>query len=206
MKNTDFFHSAMLCLYLDIIMRVYIIRHGQDDDSVRGGWSNTSLTELGIDQAKNLAEEISDNYEKYNIGKIYSSDLLRARQTADIISSSLNNVDVIFEKELREVNNGALAGMKNEVAEVLYPNLYWRNLGWEESYPDGESPKDFYIRVSDYFSSFIKNVADYDKNILVVTHGGVINIIKSIVNNEKYSNKHKYSGIQSCKMDFFIEV
>lgn len=206
MKNIVSSPLVMRCLYLNPSMKIYIIRHGQDDNSVRGGWSNTSLTEFGVEQAKNLAEEISFNYKKYNIGKIYSSDLPRARQTADIVSSSLDNIDVIFEKNLREVNNGNLAGMKNETAEILYPHFYWRNLGYEESYPNGESPKDFYIRISSYFNSLMKEVANFDKNILIITHGGVINIIKSMVNNEKYSNKHKYSGIPSCKMDFFIEV
>lgn len=187
-------------------MKIYIVRHGQGDDSVRGGWSNTPLTEQGIEQVQCLAKEIHNNYLKYNIGIIFSSDLLRARQTAEIISSKLENVDVVFKEELREVNNGILSGMKNEIAESLYPNLYWRNLEWEESYPDGESPKEFYNRVSEYFDTFIKQIKSYDKNILIVTHGGVINIIKSIINNEEYSNKSKYQGVQSCKLDFVVEV
>lgn len=51
-------------------MICYLIRHGQDDDSVRGGWSDCPLTELGIQQSTELADNLSNDFEHYNIGKI----------------------------------------------------------------------------------------------------------------------------------------
>ena len=71
-------------------MKVYLVRHGQDDDSVRGGWSDCPLTELGIQQSTELADNLSNNFEHYNIGKIYSSDIVRAKQTATVIAEKLN--------------------------------------------------------------------------------------------------------------------
>ena len=108
-------------------MKIYITRHAQDDDSVRGGWSENSLTDLGVLESNSLADELSKNQNSYDIGKIYSSDLLRARQTAEIISDKLS-VGVEYISGFREVNNGALAGMDNLLADEKYPHFEQRNL------------------------------------------------------------------------------
>lgn len=186
-------------------MKIYLVRHAQDDDSVRGGWSNTQLTELGIKQSNKLADEIANNLSYYNIGKIYSSDILRAKQTATILAENLN-LPLELTSDFREVNNGDLAGMNNALADVKYPNLYWRKLDWNEQYPNGESPKEFYDRIFNAWRNFTRSVADYDKNILVVTHGGVINIIRCIIEGTQYSNKNKYQQIPSAEIALEIEV
>lgn len=182
-------------------MKIYIIRHGQDDDTVRGGWSDNGLIDLGFEQANALAENLKLNQSQYNIGKIISSDLKRAVQTAEIVADAL---DLIVEAtvDFREVNNGDLAGMNNEYADRLYPNLYWRKLEWNQQYPNGESPEEFYERIYKSWTNLIEKYRNYDKNILVVTHSGVINIIKTIINNEQYSNKNKYQSIKCCSIDF----
>lgn len=180
-------------------MIIYLVRHGQDDNSIRGGWSKHSLTDIGIKQSETLADELFKNNTKHKITKIYSSDLKRASQTANIIADKLNlNVDFI--PQFREVNNGDLAGLKNKIADEKYPNLYWRSLDWEQRYPNGESPKEFYERIKSAWESFVNSFSDDNGNIILVTHGGVINIIKAIVNNEEYSNKIKYEGIPSAKL------
>lgn len=186
-------------------MKIYIIRHGQDDASVRGGWSNTSLTALGIQQSNKLADELFQNQSEYNICKIYSSDLKRARQTAQIIADKLS-VPIEFISDFREVDNGELAGMDNHLAEEKYPNLYWRKLNWDEHYPNGESPKEFYERVSNAWEKFIKEISHYDKNVLLVTHGGVINIITCIIDGKEYSNKNKNQKIPSAQIAVEAEV
>lgn len=186
-------------------MKIFIVRHGQDDDSVRGGWSNAPLTETGVQQSIDLAEIIYNNAAQYNIGKIFSSDIIRASRTANIMAEKLN-LPVYSMPEFREVNNGDLAGLKNILAEEQYPNLYWRNLEWEEHYPNGESPKEFYDRVSNAWEKLKKSSVSYDKNILLVTHGGVINIIGCIVEGKTYSNKETYQGIPSAKIALRIEV
>lgn len=84
-------------------MKIYIARHGQDDDSVRGGWSDCSLTDLGVKQSVDLADEILSKSDEYNIGMIVSSDIIRAKQTALIISEKLS-VPVKYDMDFREVN------------------------------------------------------------------------------------------------------
>ena len=62
-------------------MRIFLVRHGKDDGNYRGGWSLVPLTEEGINQVKKLAEFLNTQKDYYNIEKIISSDLERARQT-----------------------------------------------------------------------------------------------------------------------------
>lgn len=180
-------------------MIIYLVRHGQDDNSYRGGWSNLPLTNMGIKQSKKLANALYKNREKYNIKKIYSSDLKRAEQTAKIIADKLK-VSIDFIPQFREVNNGDLAGMNNETADKQYPGLYWRLMEWENHYPNGESPKEFYERIKLAWKCFINSLGKTDGNVILVTHGGVINVIKTLVNRQKYSNKEKYEGIPCAKL------
>lgn len=186
-------------------MKVYIARHGQDDDSVRGGWSDLPLTLFGIEQSQKFAEILFENKDRYNIGKIFSSDLKRAVQTAEIISDRFG-IEIELLPDFREVDNGDLAGLKNEIAGLIYPNFYWRNLDWSEKYPNGESPREFFERVSFAWKEFLDKNRFYDKNILLITHGGVINIIKCLAKGEIYSNKNQYQSLPCADICFEYEI
>ena len=178
-------------------MKIYLVRHGTDDNTVRGGWSNHPLTDEGLKQSEELAEKLKENNCDAEI--IYSSDLFRARQTAEILAQNLN-LEVEYYAEFREVNNGDLAGMNNDLANELYPNLYWRKLEWEQHYPNGESPKEFYERVKAAWGNLIN--ANY-KSIILVTHGGVINVILHLINSVDDSNKNNTYKIGTAD---YIEI
>lgn len=178
---------------------VFLARHGNEPGGFRGGWSSHGLDSLGEAQALALAEYLLENQGVYNIKKIYSSDLPRAMQTAQAVTDKLG-LPVIEKSGFREVNNGVLAGMANEEADRLYPNLYWKRLGWEEKYPKGESPKDFYGRVSSEWKSFLEDLKSGDENVLLITHGGVIQVILSILKGERYSNGKNFGSVSCCDL------
>ena len=157
-------------------MLLYIVRHGDPD------YKTDTLTERGKIQAEAVGKRIAAS----KIDRIFSSPLGRARQTAEILVQSLN-LAVEYKAEFREVNNGDLAGMNNDLANELYPNLYWRKFEWEQHYPNGESPKEFYERVK---AAWEKLINSNHKSIILVTHGGVINVIMHLVNGIEYSNKN----------------
>lgn len=105
---------------------IILMRHGADDDSRLGGWSNAKLSKVGIEQVRRASEQIT----QLNICHIFSSDLPRAKETAEIISKRLH-LNITFLEEFREANNGDLAGMLKEEAKAEYPGLYWSALDWE---------------------------------------------------------------------------
>lgn len=156
------------------------------------------LIEEGIEQSNKLAQYLKNMQNEYKIQKIISSDLNRAKQTADIINSELE-LPIEYTEKLREMNNGELAGMLNEDAEKLYPGVYYNTLEMDEKYPNGESPIEFYNRIAENFREIIDENKNLD-NIMLVTHSGVINIIYHIVTGKEWSNKKKNFRISNASL------
>lgn len=180
-------------------MKLYFVRHGKDNDRYRGGWSNLDLTPKGIEQAKHLARYLKENNNEYNITQIISSDLTRATTTANIIANELQ-LPIQKEFSLREINNGDLAGILNETAFQKYPGLFFSSLDMNETYPNGESPNDFYQRIKNWFYDFCtENIED---NVLIVTHGGVINIIYHLIKGIDGNNVHTAEEVLLGKCDY----
>lgn len=126
--------------------------------------------------------------EEQSVGAIYASDLPRAMETAEPIGRALG-LEIQPMAAFRETNNGAVAGMKHELAEKLYPGVYWSALGWEEKYAGGESPKEFYERIAGAWEELTGILKEKGENAVLVTHGGVIQVILSLVDGRSYSNK-----------------
>lgn len=168
-------------------MEIILVRHGDEIEGYRGGWSNISLSEEGIAKASKLAKYLKENVEKYKVSKIISSDLNRAKMTAEIISKELN-IDVSLDERLRENNNGLLAGMKHEDANKMFPGIFFNTLEFEQKFPGGESAKDFYERIEKSFYQILKE-NNNEERIMIVTHGGVASIILHILLDIPWSNK-----------------
>ncbi len=159
---------------------IYLLRHGEDDENYIGGWSNVELTKKGIKQIK----EISEVIQKLEIEAIYTSDIKRAIQTAQIIANKIN-IDVNQVSYLRELDKGKLTGMEVEVAKRDWKEYF--NLTICQKYPDGESMIDLYERVK-------KSIKYLKNNSLYVTHRGYINIIYFILNNRPIDmNKSQFN-------------
>ncbi|MCR4562674.1 MAG: histidine phosphatase family protein [Bacilli bacterium] len=162
---------------------LHLVRHGQDDTERVGGWSDNRLTPAGIDEIKYLRREIDDSY-----GLFVSSDLERTKETSDILNVKLH-MDIHYSESFREVNNGVLRNMLKRDFQIQYPGRYFSTLGMDESYPGGETPRQFFLRVEAAFLSLLQ--ANRGKKILLVTHGGVITVILCLLRGFPYSNKLK---------------
>jgi broad specificity phosphatase PhoE len=172
-------------------MELHLVRHGHHPDGFRGGWSQHGLTELGRAQAAALARRLAA--EGFTVDTLLTSDLPRARETAEIIAPALG-LPVRLAPEWRETNNGALAGMENEEAERRYPGLYWSTLAMEERYPGGgESPALFRDRIHWALESLQRKVVsgEVGPRVMVVTHGGVIRVVAALVRGIAWSNRLK---------------
>lgn len=183
-------------------MNIYFIRHGEDDEKYRGGWSELPLIQVGIDKANKLGKYLKKNMDKYRLEKIISSDLTRTRMTADIINTYLD-LPISIDERLRENNNGELAGMLNSEAIKKYPNCFFGSLGYDERFPGGESPHEFYDRVKKSFYELIEENNNV-KNLMIVTHAGVISIIYHIVTNLEWTNKEKTLKISKTSISKLI--
>jgi len=178
-------------------VKLIFVRHGKDDDRYRGGWSELDLLPEGREQAKALAAYLKEKRGEFEIARIVASDLPRAMTTAKMIGSELGIV-VEEEPQIRETNNGLLAGMENKIALERYPGLFFSSLGMDEPYPGGESPRQFYDRIAMWFRAFSAACAREEGNVLVVTHGGVINVIYHLVKGIEWSNREKPFRTEYC--------
>jgi len=181
-------------------MDLLVIRHGQSEADILKvieGRANYNLTELGHKQAEVMAKWVKENY---SINKIYSSPLNRAKQTAEHISK-VTGIKINFENDLMEWNNGLIAGLSREEADKKYPE--------QKKYPhtriyEQESYIDFRMRAEIILSKVI-NENDEEKTIVIVSHGGMINMLfKSFLEspiNSKISVKSSDTGIHHWRIN-----
>ena len=152
-------------------MRLLIIRHGQSEAdliNVYEGRADFELTELGHKQAKQMSEFVKNHY---NISKIYSSPLKRAVQTANHLSEK-TGAKIFLDDRLMEFDNGLIAGLKKEMADIKYPAVL--NLSVNESVYGQESLMDFRLRADCFLTEFVKEI-DKKETVAIITHGGMIN-------------------------------
>ena len=180
-------------------MNILFVRHGKDSDQHRGGWSQLDLLPEGKREAKTLADYLVQHKEDDHFTKMITSDLKRAETTATILAETLQ-LSLEKESNLREMNNGDLAGMLNSEADQKFPRLYFRSLAMDEHYPNGESPREFYQRIKTWFQRFLQENNNSDETQIVVTHGGVINIIYHLVNQIEWTNKSNLFHVKHCSI------
>ena len=180
-------------------MNILFVRHGKDSDQHRGGWSQLDLLPEGKREAKMLADYLVQHKEDYHFTKMITSDLKRAETTATILAEVLQ-LPLEKESSLRETNNGDLAGMLNSEADQKFPRLYFRSLAMDKHYPNGESPREFYQRIKTWFQRFLQENDNSDETQIVVTHGGVINIIYHLVNQIEWTNKSNLFHVKHCSI------
>lgn len=85
------------------------MRHGEDDNTRLGGWSNAGLSHAGTEQVKKSAEKLIMG--NYNINHIFSSDLPRAKETAEIIADKLS-IEARFICEFRDKQRNSRGNVK----------------------------------------------------------------------------------------------
>lgn len=153
----------------------YIVRHGQTNWNILGktqGHGNSDLTEQGIVQARELAEDIT----KYPIDYIYSSDLGRAIQTAEILGEKLN-LEVQKTEGLREMGFGVWEGLLIDEIKKDYSDIYdiWRNDPHLVNIPKGETLQVIKERVDNFIEEI--NKKHENKHIIFVTHSITLRVM-----------------------------
>lgn len=158
------------------------------------------LTDRWIESAEKLAKYFAWNE---NIDMIFSSPILRARQTAEIISQKIfqNSSQIIFEKNLQEIDWGDATGMKIDEIPPSWSEVYLTN-PYFHKHPNGESFAELTIRANDIFSKIISQ--NFWKNIIIVSHAMLIAAIIAKLRNltlEVFSLKIENTAIIEYEFD-----
>lgn len=153
--------------------RLLLIRHGETDYNLNRrycGFSNPPLNVSGVLQAESLAKQLKD----FGVLAVYSSDLLRAAQTAATVFPK-HRIKTMM--DFRELNFGIFEGLNYSEIMERYPGLYqdWIRDPSNVLFPSGEEFGGFRKRVSSALAAIIS--LNRDKTIALITHSGPIRLI-----------------------------
>lgn len=150
-------------------MKIYLVRHGETTGDIEdryGGSYDDHLTELGRSQLEDTANKLVGK----GIEAIFTSTLIRAKESAEIISNKIG-VSVEVREGLRERDYGILTGLTKKEALEKYPEAVEMYKDQLKTPPDGEEFLNFQERVLDEF----KKITQENYNtVAVISHGGPI--------------------------------
>jgi 2,3-bisphosphoglycerate-dependent phosphoglycerate mutase len=169
-----------------IMAKLYLQRHLKSQWNLENrfsGWTNVPLCQAGIKSAKEISEKLVD----VKIDKVYTSPLIRNKETVLLILENLGtkNLPIVVDKALDERNYGELQGLNKDEVKKQYGEEQVQL--WRRSYniapPGGESLKDVYKRTTPFFKKYVVKDLKAGKNILLVaSHNSLRAIIKYIEN------------------------
>ena len=153
-------------------MKIYLVRHGETTGDIEdrvGGSYDDHLTEKGKNQLKETSKKLADK----NVEIIFSSPLIRAQESAEIISQDLD-CPINIVDGLKERHYGVITGLIKKDAKLKYPEALERHHDQSYTHPEGEPYQCFYDRVIDAF----KEVIDQGyQNFVILGHGGSLKCI-----------------------------
>jgi len=162
-------------------MKIYFVRHGESVANILQVFSNRGwkhgLTQEGEHQAALLAEKMRE----LSTQLLYTSPLLRAFQTANILSSSLG-IPLRVRNALPEFDCGILEGKSDLESWKLYDRLgkdWMVRKKWDAHINQGES----FLDVKNRFIPFIEHITKKhsDSNVILVGHGGTYRVMFPLI-------------------------
>jgi 2,3-bisphosphoglycerate-dependent phosphoglycerate mutase len=152
-----------------------LIRHGETDWNRElrfQGQVDVPLNAVGHEQARRVAQRLAG----VSAHHLYVSDLIRTRQTAEPVLQALP-LDHAADATLREQNFGLVDGMRVEDIKAQHPEAWasWIQFQEDFAFGGGESTRQFHTRVMDTVQRLA--AAHAGQTLLVVTHGGVLDMI-----------------------------
>ena len=155
---------------------IITIQHTQSvhhTNGMVGSWTDWELTELGIKQAKKIGEKLQKELQNRKL-TMYSSDLVRAKQTAENVGEYLG-ITPILRKELRERNLGKCCGKS---VQWLRENIEQQEKKIDDKlFSDAESRREEWNRLRPFFDEIMAND---EENIIVVSHGDLLSVFNTM--------------------------
>ena len=154
---------------------IILIRHGETEWNSQQrmqGHSNSDLSEVGRGQIQALGELMKN----VSFDHIYSSDSLRARQTAEAITQYSGHT-LQFDQRIREKNLGVFEGLTSTEAKERHPEVYrlFKTAGANYVIDEGESTQQLLERALEFIEEI--RLRHPQERVVMVTHGGVVRVL-----------------------------
>jgi len=172
----------------------YFLRHGEAFSNIEPRWIS-SWPEIKISHltpaGRKRIRKISKDLKKIGLNLIFSSDLARTRETAEIIAQILKK-QIHFTKKLRELDFGIFNGLHPDVYWVYFQNPLER---FTKKIPHGETLEQCSRRM---FNFFLKINRQYrNKKILIISHADPLWLLESRI---KQLNKRSMIAFYSFRL------
>ena len=174
---------------------LWLIRHGETSWNAERrfqGHTDVPLNATGLSQAKRLAERLKEDHRDDAFAIIYSSDLGRARQTAQVTAQA-TGLELLIHTGLRERHYGVLSALTPEEMAARHPEAYaqWQARDPDYILPEGESLAAFNQRVM----RTLEEIAEAHpwQQVLVVAHGGVLDCAYRAATAQPLSARRQHS-------------
>ncbi len=163
---------------------IITIQHTQSEQHTNkmiGSLCSWNLTKLGIKQAHSIGKNLADEYKNQKF-VIYSSDLPRTRQTAEIVSGYFN-IMPIFTSALREFDLGEANGKSKEWARnnrqcpVWQGTIDWAKSVYDKPFIGAESKAEVLNRLSNFLNNIL---TETDEDVIIVSHDGTLSILYAL--------------------------
>ena len=174
------------------MVRFYIVRHGQtllNSLDRAQGWADSPLTEAG----KQMAADIGQKLKGIDFDAVYTSDMLRAVQTAELILEAGEKGGVPIEKDAR-LREWCLGCMEAENNAVFVKNV--------SDWLGGASFAELNQRLPDVADAVQKNGMQENTDILIVTHAFAIKTIFHLFAPEQLSGLGKVKNASVSRLIF----
>ncbi|BDR56153.1 histidine phosphatase family protein [Xylocopilactobacillus apis] len=186
------------------MIELYLVRHGKtewnDEHRLQGAWGDSPLLKEDLHRVKALAERL----EGIEFAEIYSSPLKRAFETAQLLAKAMNYEKPIrIAEALREFDFGVMEGKRDEdlpekyQAEVSYFFKEPEKYNGEKLH--GESYQQAALRTKNFIISLLKTYSDQSK-IILVSHGGILNILINALLQIPLKDYRKHGGITNASL------
>ena len=155
---------------------IITIQHTQSvhhTNGMVGSWTDWELSELGVQQANRIGKKLKKELLQKKF-VMYSSDLLRAKQTAEIVGKHLGLTPVL-RAELRERNLGKCCGKS---VQWLRDNQEMQEKTVDDRlFSDAESRRDEWNRLKPFYDEIM---VGKDENIIIVSHGDLLSVFNTM--------------------------
>lgn len=179
-------------------MAILMVRHGETDWNVQKkgkGKADIPLNENGIEQAKIVSQKLKE--EKIDI--IICSPLKRAKQTAEIINKEIH-CPILYEEGISERDFGEFEGKQPTQFDCEAFWSYKKNMNYERA----ENIRNFFQRVYQTLDDVIRQYPE--KNVLIVSHGGVSVPIYCYFNGVPDDDNLMDLGLHNCEVAKYSNI
>ena len=178
------------------MIRVFVARHGETEWNRTGRWQGQSgpgLNRTGRSQAEALAGRLA----ALGIDALYSSDLARARETAELVAAATGTVPTL-DAGLREVDVGDWRGLTRDEVAQRDPEAFGRWLKGESGWHGGETYDQMHQRVVAAVESIVSTASGM--RLAVISHGGAVRALAAHAVGLPGHDRLRIEGARNCSL------